>query len=143
MMAKKQLIDLEFELDPKSVKKLQKQSAKNIGKATVRTVARLLERVEDATLITQYTQTSRPSKPAGSTYVRTFRLQRSSQKRIIRDKLPVEGAWEAKTQYASFVIGLAQDQAPIHRGRWPSFELAINNVNTNAQKDFDEEIERL
>ena len=135
MMAKKRLIDLEFELDPKSVKTLQEQSAKNIEEATVGTVTRLLERVEDATLITQYTQTPRPSKPTGSTYIRKFRLQRSSQKRIIRDKLPVEGAWEAKTEYASFVIGLAQDQAPIHRGRWPSLELAINNVNTNISRN--------
>lgn len=142
-MAKKSLIDIEVEIDPKSAKKLQKQSTREIERATVRTVDRLTERAEDATLITQYTQTAKPAKPTGSDYIRTFRLQRSSERRIIRNTLPVEGIWEAKTQYASQVIGLAKDQAPIHAGRWPALELAINEVNANAQKDFDKEVERL
>jgi len=142
-MAKKSLIDVEVEIDPKSAKKLQKQSTKNIEIATVRTVERLTERAEQATLITQYTQAAQPTKPAGSTYIRTFKMQRSSERRITHRPLPVEGSWEAKTKYASSVIGLAQDQAPIHRGRWPPLELAINNINANAQKDFDEEVERL
>jgi hypothetical protein len=142
-MAKKSLIELEFEIDSNSAKKLQKQSERGIELATTRTVERLTERAEQATLVTQYTQTANPHKPAGSTYIRTFRLQRSSERRIIRDTFPIEGSWEAKTQYASSVIGLAQDQAAIHRGRWPSLELAINNVEINAQKDFDKEIARL
>ncbi len=142
-MAKKSLVSVEVEIDPKSIKKLQKQSTREIERAAVGTVNRLTARAEDATLITQYTQTARPAKPTGSDYIRTFRLQRSSERRIVRDTLPVEGIWEAKTQYASMVIGLAADQASIHAGRWPVLELAINQVNTNAQKDFDKEIERL
>ena len=142
-MAKKSLIEVEVEIDPKSAKKLQKQSIREIERATVGTVNRLTARAEDATLITQYTQAARPNKPTGSDYIRTFRLQRSSERRIIRDTLPVAGIWEAKTQYASLVIGLAADQAPIHAGRWPALELAINQVNANAQKDFDKEIARL
>ncbi len=142
-MAKKSLIEVEVEIDPKSAKKLQKQSTREIERATVRTVDRLTERAEDATLIARYTQTAKPAKPIGSDYIRTFRLQRSSERRIIRDAFPVEGSWEAKTEYASRVIGMAKDQAPIHVGRWPALELAINQVNANAQKDFDKEVERL
>lgn len=142
-MAKKSLIDVEVEIDPKSAKKLKKESIKNIELATVRTVDRLTARAEDATLITQYTQTAQPARPLGSDYIRTFKLQRSSERRITRKTLPVEGIWEAKIRYASQVIGLAADQAPIHAGRWPSLELTINAVNANAQKDFDEEVERL
>lgn len=142
-MAKKSLINVEVEIDPKSAQKLQKRSTKEIERATVRTVERLTERAENATLIRQYTQTAKPAKPLGSDYIRTFRLQKSSERRIVRDTFPVEGSWEAKTEYASRVIGLAKDQAPIHAGRWPSLELAINEVNVNAQKDFDEEVKRL
>lgn len=142
-MAKRSLIDVDVEIDTKSAKKLQKQSTEEIERATVRTADRLTERVEDTTLITQYTQSAKPAKPLGSSYVRTFRLQRSSERRIISNTFPVEGSWEAKTEYASRVIGLAKNQAPIHAGRWPSLELAIAQVNASAQKDFDEEIERL
>jgi hypothetical protein len=142
-VAKKSLINVEVEIDPKSAKKLQKESAAKSELATVRTVERLLERVEDTTLIKQYTQTAKPAKPLGSDYIRTFRLQRSSERRITRDKFPVEGIWEAKARYASRVIGLAKDQAPIHAGRWPPLEVAINQVNINAQSDFDKEVARL
>ncbi len=142
-MAKKSLIDVDIVIDTKSAKKLQKQFTGAIWAATLATIKRLLVRAEDATLITQYTQTAKPAKPTRSTYIRTFRLQRSSERRITHRPLPVEGSWEAKTQYASMVIGLAAQQAPIHVGRWPALELAINQVNANAQKDFDKEIARL
>ncbi|MCK5062283.1 hypothetical protein KAR28_07095, partial [Candidatus Parcubacteria bacterium] len=101
-----------------------------------------LDVVEDSTLITQYTQTSKPSKPTGSTYIRTFRLQRSSRKQITRNKLPIEGTWEAKTRYASYVIGLAGEQAAIHVGRWPVLELALNNANVKAPQIFNEEMSK-
>jgi hypothetical protein len=104
--------------------------------------ARLLDIVEETTLIRQYTQTAKPAKPLGSDYIRIFRLQRSSEKKITRDKLPVEGRWEAKTQYASWVIGLAAQQAPIHMGRWPVLELAIGNANRLASPIFDEEMSK-
>lgn len=142
-MAKESLIDLDIVIDPKSAKKLQKQSVAEITKATVRTVETLIERAEQATLITTYTQSAGPHKPEGSTYIRTFALQRSSDRRIIRNTLPVEGRWEAKALYASRVIGLAKDQAPIHAGRWPILEGVINNINFIAQGIFDEEIEKL
>jgi hypothetical protein len=142
-MAKKSLIDVDIEIDTKSAKKLQKQFTGGIWAATLATIKGLTKRAEDATLITQYTQTAKPAKPLGSDYIRTFRLQRSSERRIVHRPLPVEGIWEAKARYASRVIGLAKDQAPIHAGRWPPLEVAINQVNINAQSDFDKEVARL
>ncbi len=139
-MAKETLLDLDVVITPKSLKKLQKQSVSEITKATIRTVETLTERAEQATLIKTYTQNAGPHKPEGSTYIRTFRMQRSSERRIVRSTLPVEGIWEAKISYASRVIGLAKDQAPIHAGRWPILEGVINNINFIAQSVFDKEI---
>lgn len=132
-------IDIDFKLD-KAAKKLL--SGETINRATERTVEKLLDRAEDATLITQYTQTARPAKPQDSTYIRTFRLQRSSKKQVRKSGSVIEGKWEARTAYASFVIGKSAQQAAIHIGRWPPLELAINNVEVNAQKDFDREIKK-
>jgi hypothetical protein len=134
-------LDVQIIVDQGDVKRLEKIPGQ-IERATVRMVARLLDVVEDTTLIRQYTQTAKPAKPTGSDYRRTFELQRSSDKQITRDKLPVEGSWEAKTEYASWVIGLAAQQAPIHMGRWPVLELAIGNVNRLASPIFDEEMSK-
>ena len=134
-------LDVQIVINQDDIKQLEKIPAQT-GRATVRMVARLLDVVEDTTLIRQYTQTAKPAKPTGSDYIRTFRLQRSSEKKITRDKLPVEGSWEAKTQYASMVIGLAAQQAPVHVGRWPALELAIDNVNRLASPIFDEEMNK-
>ncbi len=134
-------LDVQIIVDQSDVKQLEKIPAQT-GRATIRMVNRLLNVVEDTTLIRQYTQTAKPAKPTGSDYIRTFRLQRSSEKKITRAKLPVEGSWEAKTEYASMVIGLAAQQAPIHMGRWPVLELAIGNVNRLASPIFDEEMSK-
>jgi hypothetical protein len=133
------VLDVEIVVDQSDVKQLEK-IPEQTEQATIRTVARLLDVVEDTTLIRQYTQTAKPAKPLGSDYVRTFRLQRSSKKEITRERLPVAGQWEAKTEYASMVIGLAAQQAPIHAGRWPILELAISNANRLASPIFDEEM---
>ncbi len=134
-------LDVQIIVDQGDVKQLEKIPGRT-ERATVRMVARLLDVVEDATLIKQYTQTAKPTKPTGSAYIRTFRLQRSSEKQITRDKLPVAGQWEAKTKYASMVIGMAAQQAPIHMGRWPVLELAIGNANRLASPIFDEEMSK-
>lgn len=134
-------LDVQIIVDQNDIKQLEKIPSQ-IERATVRMVARLLDVVEDTTLIRQYTQTAKPAKPPGSDYIRTFRLQRSSDKQITRAKLPVEGSWEAKTEYASMVIGLAAQQAPIHTGRWPVLELAVGNVNRLASPIFDEEMSK-
>ncbi len=134
-------LDVQIIIDQNDIKQLEKIPVQT-GRATVRMVVRLLDVVEDTTLIRKYTQTAKPAKPTGSDYIRTFRLQRSSEKKITRDKLPVEGIWEAKTQYASMVIGLAAQQAPIHAGRWPVLELAIGNANRLASPIFDEEMSK-
>lgn len=134
-------LDVQIIVDQNDIKQLEKIPLQT-GRATVRMVGRLLDVIEDSTLIRQYTQTAKPAKPTGSDYIRTFRLQRSSQKKITRDKLPVSGTWEAKTEYASMVIGFAAQQAPIHAGRWPVLELAIGNANRSASPIFDEEMNK-
>lgn len=132
-------LQIEISIDEDDVKQFARTPDK-IEAAAVRMTGRLLDRLEAATLIKTYTQNAGPHKPEGSTYIRTFRLQRSSHKEIVRDKFPVEGRWEAKAGYASEVIGLAEQQAAIHVGRWPILEGAINNVNFIAPKVFDEEM---
>lgn len=134
-------LDVRIVVDQSDVKNLEKMPGQ-IETAAVRMTVRLLDVVEETTLIRQYTQTSKPAKPTGSDYIRTFRLQRSSQKQIIRDKLPISGIWEAKTEYASMVIGQAAQQAAIHMGRWPVLELALGNVNRSASPIFDEEMNK-
>lgn len=132
-------LNVEIIVDQSDVKQIEKIPGQT-ERASLRMVARLLDVVEDTTLIRQYTQTSKPAKPTGSDYIRTFRLQRSSLKQIVRSTLPILGSWEAKTEYASMVIGLAAQQAPIHMGRWPVLELAIGNANKSASPIFDEEM---
>lgn len=142
-MAKKPLLEAEIVIDEKSLKALQKSIPKVLDIVSTKTVERLMDKLEELTSITKYTQTAHPRKPEGSTYHRTFQLQRSSQKQIVRNTLPVEGLWEAKAKYASRVIGFAADQAPIHQGRWRIFEGAIIGLKRLDQRIFDEEIERL
>lgn len=132
-------LQIEISIDEKDVKQFA-QTRSKIEAATVRMTGRLLDTLEAATFIKTYTQTAGPRKPEGSTYRRTFRLQRSSEKQITRNTFPVEGRWEAKADYASRVIGLAAQQAPIHAGRWPILEGPINRVNFIAQSVFDEEM---
>lgn len=132
-------LNIRIVINEKDIKRFA-QTPDKIEAAAVRMTERLLDRLEELTFIRAYTQTAKPRKPEGSTYRRTFRLQRSSKKQITRKTFPVEGHWEAKADYASRVIGLAPQQAAIHAGRWPILEGAINNVEFIAPKVFDEEI---
>ena len=132
-------LQISISIDEDDVKQFARTPDK-IEAAAVRMTGRLLDKLEELTFIRTYTQNAKPRKPEGSSYIRTFRLQRSSKKQITRKTFPVEGRWEAKTDYASRVIGLAVQQAAIHAGRWPILEGAINNVNFIAPKVFDEEI---
>lgn len=132
-------LQITFTVDEDDVKKLARTPDK-IEAAAVRMTERLLDKLEELTFIRTYTQNAKPRKPESSSYIRTFRLQRSSSKQITRKTFPVVGHWEAKTLYASRVIGLAAQQAPIHAGRWPILEGAINNVNFIAPRVFNEEL---
>lgn len=64
-----------------------------------------------------YTQT-RPPKPPGSTYRRTFRLQRSIEKEVVTERFLARVGTDL--YYAPYVIG--KTQAAIHRGRWYTIE---------------------
>lgn len=69
-----------------------------------------------------YTGNSNPTRPSGSTYVRTFTLLNASETERTSTKLPnVSGEWRVnlgQARYGEYVRGTRQQQAPIHRGRW-------------------------
>lgn len=134
---------IRFEIDEKSLADFQRATEKQIEQAAAMTVFALAQLVGDKSLLTQYTQNSKPAKPTGSTYIRTFNLQRSSQTRLVRDTMPVEASWEAKTEYASYVIGKTDQQAAIHSGRWPNLEYTIKEVEKEAPKIFDESMRKV
>ncbi len=68
-----------------------------------------------------YTQTSKPNKPVGSDYRRTFRLKRSSKRRRPNQ---FSGEWytDGSAPYDEFVIGPKVQQADIHQNRWTPLE---------------------
>jgi len=69
--------------------------------------------------VESYGGNSRPPKPEGSTYIRTFELKDSSTRDIEKLTLrEVIGLWRTGAAYASFVVGEQADQAGVHQGRW-------------------------
>jgi hypothetical protein len=138
-----ELIELEFEVDKKSLSKFERETRGVTEKALVITVNKALDNIEKSTLIREYTQNAKPKKPKGSKYIRHFILRQSSLKRITRNTIPVEGKWEAKIKYASYVIGLENQQALIHKNRWPALELGIKLANENMSKDFDDAMKKV
>jgi hypothetical protein len=138
------VVSLELSINPKSLAKFEADTKGVTERALAITIEGALDRIEKATLIKDYTQNSKPSKPEGSTYRRTFRLQDSSRKEMTSKKLPkISGRWEARIKYASQVIGPIAEQSEIHKGRWPALELAINNVNTTIADDFDKAMKKV
>lgn len=142
-----ELIELEFDIIPGEILTLDKLARRSIQFAIHTTVGKGIGRIEKSTLVKEYTQNSKPAKPEGSTYRRTFSMQNTSFTRITSvssfGKRPIEGQWEAKTKYASFVIGLSSQQAAIHSGRWPILELAIETANKNMSSDFDKAMKKV
>lgn len=137
------VISIDFEVDKKSLKELDTRTRSITEEALRNTIRRAFDRIDKSTRIREYTQNSKPAKPEGSTYIRTFNLQKSARRRITKRKLPgVEGEWKAEIRYASYVIGLASQQAEIHKGRWNFLEQAINNVNLEVGNDFDKEMKK-
>lgn len=93
--------------------------------AVVQGTMDILDAVEQEQILS-YTANSNPEQPAGTLYKRTFRLQRSSKKRMVSASFPnIIGRWisDARTaSYTRYVIGRRNQQAPIHRDRWKSLE---------------------
>ena len=98
-------------------------------------VDELLGEIEQAQILA-YTASGLPSQPAGTDYVRTFKLQSSSKTRRTSTKLPViSGEWiadEGIARYAGYVIGSRSNQAKVHRGRWKSKEQVTAEVTAKA-----------
>jgi len=66
--------------------------------------------------LSEYTQT-KPPKPAGSTYIRTFTLKDSIQFTIKPFGTSGEGRVYTALDYAPYVIG-HESQVALHMGRW-------------------------
>jgi len=138
-----QALKIDIVVDQNDIDKLGKEARRGVETAALVMTERLLDKVEEATLVRKYTQNSNPSKPPGSTYIRKFILQSSSSKAITKSNLPIEGTWIARARYASFVVGEADQQAAIHKGRWPALEVALTAVVSNAQPIFDDEFKKV
>ena len=138
------VLSVEFEIDKSQFAKFKKQTVGVTELATAITIRKALDHVERATLIKNYTQNSKPAKPEGSTYIRTFRMQQSSRKEMTSTKFPaIEGRWEAKIKYASYVIGPISAQAEIHKNRWPALEAAITFADQNISIDFNKAMKKV
>ena len=92
---------------------------RRIDKAPVRKLAN--EALTESTKavhkrLSEYTQT-KPPKPSGSTYIRTFILKDSVQFNIKPFGTSGEGRVYTGLDYAPYVIG-HENQATIHMGRW-------------------------
>ncbi len=137
-------LDIDIIVNRRQLNALDREVRRNIERASVNTVIRVADKVEETTLIRKYTQTSQPAKPLGSTYVRKFVLRAGSVKRLVSTRLPsVEAKWTSQAKYSSYVIGFSSQQSQIHRGRWPSLELVLNNVNHVTKPIFEEEWRRV
>ena len=92
----------------------------------------------EGTQVGSYTSSGRPAQPSGSTYNRTFTLQKSSKKKRARvSNLKIKGVWLSDgsiAPYNVFVIG--KRQARIHTGRW----LTDVQLAKDAADDITDEI---
>jgi len=82
--------------------------------------------------ILTYTASTKPTRPAGSTYTRTFRLKSSSRRKMaVVTGTGVKGEWwsaDDVAPYNRYVIGKTSQQATIHAGRWKSIEQVIEVI---------------
>lgn len=122
-----------FEIDKKALalelNRFNKGLVNSISIGLKRAVERGLVEIELAQ-IKGYLSNSNPAKPAGSTYVRTFKLRNSSRTKVSGSKFP-RGVWDTdgSAPYDSLVLGTRSQQARIHRGRWRSQEDVIKIVD--------------
>jgi hypothetical protein len=108
-------------------------------------VDRILDTIE-AAQIGSYQAGSNPARPPGSTYIRTFDLQRASKKQRTRRILPeISGVWsvdEGKVRYGDYVLGTRAQQARIHRGRWKSKTEVEKEAKEKAPQIIEEELRK-
>ena len=105
----------------------------------------ILDEIE-AAQIGSYGANSNPTKPPGSTYIRTFDLQHASKKQRTRRILPeISGEWsvdETKVRYGDYVLGTRSQQARIHRDRWKSRNEVEAEVKEKAPGIIQEELRK-
>ena len=139
-------MDIRLNVDVAAVTNGPDVMSSEMVKAAQTTVNYGLNEIEQAQIL-RYTSISRPSRPPGSTYIRTFKLRRSSRKRkAAKMAFSVEGTWWADpstASYAPFVIGHATQQATIHAGRWRSLEEVTKRVARKIGNKLAEEVSKI
>lgn len=109
---------------PQAIDQVEKQ----IDDALDRSVDGLLKLIEE-TQIKAYTADAYPSRPSGSTYIRSFDLQGSSKTERTGK---FSGRWYTDLDYSDKVLGSRHEQVPIHTGRWKSKEQVEAEVEEQA-----------
>jgi len=135
------VIGFEITVDQNALKKLN--NGLQFERASKEIVTAGLKLVEDEQ-IKAYSAGNRPSPPSGSTYKRTFKLQRSSRARTKKVRKGYEGIWDTDgtADYDKYVLGIKSNQAGIHRGRWKSIEQVVEAVDKKLTPIADEIIDK-
>jgi len=97
------------------------------------------------TQVETYTANARPKQPAGSTYRRTFTLQKSSKKKRARRRgTSVVGTWLSDSAIAPYNVEvIGKRQKPIHAGRWKTDVELANETVGEIQEEIENRIERI
>lgn len=81
-----------------------------------------------------------PAPPSGSSYQRTYQLQRGWNSQFARSGRGVTGVTENDTSYSHWVQG-EETQARVHRGRWgtdaDAVDLAVPEIAQDAFHAFE------
>jgi len=124
-------VKIDMAVDINAVDVSLKEVEKQIGIQMDKAMSALLDKTEDIQILA-YSGDANPTKPAGSSYIRTFELQESSRTEIVnRTKRTIQGRWYTDLPSAKLVLGTVGEQANIHRGRWKSTE-EVEEILTRA-----------
>lgn len=128
-------VEFTYQIPEAEIQAIILQKERDIEANLNTAVDKILDLVENSQ-IKSYTAGGNPTRPSGSTYVRTFTLQAASEKERTGSKLPdISGVWranEGKARYAPYVLGSRAEQAPVHQGRWKALEDVIAEVEEKA-----------
>ena len=128
-------VDFTYQIPEAEIQAVILRKEKSIEDNLNTAVDKTLDLVENSQ-IKASTAGGNPTRPSGSTYVRTFTLQQASEKERTGTRLPdISGVWranEGKARYAPYVIGSRAEQADVHRGRWKALEDVIAEVEEKA-----------
>ncbi len=134
---------IRMKADSSEVVSFLKETSAKVEKGFRTMAEQSLDITENAQILA-YGQNSRPPKPAGSKYIRTFKLWASSKRRIRNvSSAGFTAEWYTNLVYAPFVLGTVSQQAPFHRGRWKSIEAVIAIVNNAIGTMIDKTVSKV